>query len=143
MFDRMREKMWWFKRSSGKPEAGKTLWYQHDGAAPHTAKANERHWATHGRKSGFDIRVITQPAQSPDLNCNDLAFFASLQSQTELVAKENVADLVRAVTKCWEEYPEELMEKSLALLVRVFQRHCGDIWLEYLQPPHWQSTGSR
>lgn len=109
VFDALRTKMWWFNRSSGKPEAGKILWYQHDGAKPHVAKANQRNWAKHGRMKGYDIRVVTQPAQSPDLNVNDLAFFASLQSDTELVAKENVKDLTESVVKCWHEYPEERM----------------------------------
>ena len=88
VFDSIRRKMWWFAPDSGEPEAGQIVWYQHDGARPHTAKANERNWARHGKMKGFDIRVVTQPAQSPDLNVNDLAFFASLQSDTELVAKE-------------------------------------------------------
>ena len=100
VFDMIRRKMWWYRRNSGKPEAGRTVYYQHDGARPHTAKANAKQFAAHGKKKGFDIVVTTQPAQSPDLNCNDLAFFASLQSDTELVAKENVVDLVQAVKKC-------------------------------------------
>ena len=61
-------------------------------------------------KKGFDIKVVTQPPQSPDLNCNDLALFASLQSDTELVAKRNVVDLVEAVQKTWEEYRKEQIE---------------------------------
>ena len=88
---------------------------------PHTAKKNEKHWATQGKKKGFDIRVVTQPAQSPDLNVNDLAFFASLQSDTELVAKENVTDLVEAVTACWENYPIERMESVWRCLYGSFK----------------------
>ena len=59
---------------------------------------------------GFHIEVTVQPAQSPDLNTNDLTFFASLQKETELVAKENVKDLVAAVKLCWDEYPAERMD---------------------------------
>lgn len=75
VFDAIREKMCWFRAGSKKPEAGQIIWYQHGGARPHTATANERHWARHGKKKGFGIRVVTQPAQSPDLNVNDMAFF--------------------------------------------------------------------
>ena len=100
VFDAMCQKKWWFRRNSGKPEAGKILWYQHDRAWPHTTKENERNWAHHGKMKGFDIRVITQPAQSPGLNCHNLACFASMQSDTELVAKENVHDVSAAVVKC-------------------------------------------
>jgi len=109
VLDAIRQNMWWFRADSGEPEAGNIVWYQHDGARPHTAAVNEKQWAMHGRKNKFDIRVVTQPAQSPDLNINDLAFFASLQTDVELVAKENVSDLVEAVEKSWEEFPPDRM----------------------------------
>ena len=121
VFDAIREKMWWFSRASGKPESGKIIWYQHDGARPHTAAKNEKQWSLHGKRKGFDIRVVTQPAQSPDLNVNDLAFFASLQSDTELVAKEKVTDLVEAVTDCWHAYPLEKMESVWRCLYASFK----------------------
>ena len=108
-FDKMRSKMWWYKRRSGQPEAGRTLCYQHDAASPHTARANLQHWRRHGNMKGFTIEVVVQPPQSPNLNVNDLAFFSSLQTDTELVAKENVFDLRAAVVKAWEEYPSERM----------------------------------
>ena len=93
VFDTLRQKMWWFARDADTrtPEAGCTLFYQHDGASPHTARAN-----CNGAKK-FKIEVITQPPQSPDLNVNDLAFFSSLQSDCELVAKETAIELKEAV----------------------------------------------
>ena len=109
VFDKCGAKMWWYKRGSGQPEAGRTLYYQHDGASPHTARANLQHWRRHSNMKGFTIEVVVQPLQSPDLNVNDLAFFSSLQTDTELVAKENVFDLSAAVVKAWEEYPSESM----------------------------------
>ena len=57
----------------------------------------------------FNIQVVVQPAQSPDLNVDDLAFFHSLQSDVSLVAKENRRELLEAVEDCWKEYPEEKM----------------------------------
>lgn len=121
VFDAMRTKMWWFRRGSGQPEAGKTLYYQHDGAKAHTAKINQQHWSRHGAKAGFKIEVVTQPAQSPDLNCNDLAFFASLQTDTDLVTKKNVHDLVTAVERCWNDYPFERMESVWRILFASFK----------------------
>ena len=55
VFDVMRTKMWWYGKNSWQPEGGEILWYQHDGARPHTAKPNDRQWATHGKKKNFDI----------------------------------------------------------------------------------------
>lgn len=138
VFEAMRQKMWWFHRDAryklqnGKrvpcgdyvgakwhfakrggtrcPEAGTALEYQHDGARPHTSKENTRAFACHSKMRGFKIEVVVQPAQSPDLNVDDLAFFRSLQSDVSLVAKETRRDLLEAVHQCWEEYPAEKME---------------------------------
>ena len=57
VFDMIRKKMWWFGRSSGKPEAGQKFLCQHDGAKLHMAKQNEQHWSRHGKKKGFHFEV--------------------------------------------------------------------------------------
>ena len=44
------------------------------------------------------------------LNCNDLAFFVSLLSDADLVAKRNMRDLLAAVEECWENFPVERMD---------------------------------
>ncbi|XP_065195838.1 uncharacterized protein LOC135827237 [Sycon ciliatum] len=139
VFEAIREKMWWyhkaarydldasgcrkpsgelvsgtwrFSRMRGTPcaEAGQSLLYQHDGARPHTAKENHRAFACQSKTKGFSLCVVTQPAQSPDVDVNDLAFFNSLQSDVSLVAKENRQELLAAILDCWREYPAEKME---------------------------------
>jgi hypothetical protein len=111
VMDAIREKMWWFKEGSGQPEAGKTIWLQHDGARPHTAQVNLPVYKAKGKQGGFKILVCTQPAQSPDLNVNDLGFFNSLQSDTYCVTMKNIKELKVAVQKCWEEYSSERLER--------------------------------
>ena len=59
--------------------------------------------------------------QIPDLNVNDLAFFSSLQKDTELVAKGNVFDLSAAIVKAWEEYPLERMASVWRLLYALYK----------------------
>ena len=113
VFEMIRKKMWWFGRTSSKPEAGQKILYQHDGAKPHVAKQNKQQWASHGKMKGFHIEVTVQPAQSPDLNTNDLAFFSSLQKNTKLIAKGYEKDLVTAVKQCWNEYPAEEMRRGI------------------------------
>ena len=139
VFDAMRQRMWWFhsdaryrtneqgvripcgqlvagkwkfKATHGSrcPEAGQVLHYQHDGARPHTERVNTQLFRSHGAMKGFNIQVLVQPAQSPDLNVDDLAFFRSLQSDVSLVAKGSRRDLLAAVVQCWNEYPAEKME---------------------------------
>ena len=55
----------------------------------------------------FNLNVVVQPAQSPDLNADDLDFFRSLQSDVSLVVKQNRRDLLNAVEECWKAYPAE------------------------------------
>lgn len=149
VFDAMRQKMWWFHQDarfttvdgvrvpSGKlvsnkwqftrrrgekcPEAGQPLHYQHDGARPHTAKTNTRAFASHSKMRGFRINVVVQPAQSPDLNVDDLAFFNSLQSDVSLVAKESRRELLDAVISCWDAYPAEKMRSVWHCLYNSFK----------------------
>ena len=148
VFEKMREVMWWFHKAaryqtvagvrvpcgklvSGKwrfsnnegtkcPEAGARLLYQHDGARPHTARVYTLVFASHGKMKDFSIEVVVQPAQSPDLNVDDIAFFNSLQSDVSLVAKENRRDLLDAIIKGWHEYPLEKMESVWRCLYSSF-----------------------
>jgi len=101
---------WKFDASKGRPcpEAGQVLHYQHDGARPHTAKSNARAFASHSKMRGFAIEMVVQPAQSPDLNIQDLAFFHS--RYVSLVAKESRKNLLSAVTDCWDGYDAERIE---------------------------------
>ena len=135
VFDAMREKMWWFKKDAtygrfapeGKsatdktPEAGEPLYYQHDGARPHTAKANERVWATHGAMKGFQIRVVTQPAQSPDLNINDLCFFRSLKSRIAGRRFSTLVEMMKTVKLVYAEYDAETLERAWRVLFTVYR----------------------
>jgi len=66
------------EEGSVKPEAGRPLYFQHDGARPYTAKANQEAYESEGCKHGFDIRIRLQPAQKPEFNFLDLVFFRSL-----------------------------------------------------------------
>ena len=63
VFEAVRKTMWWFKKNAKHhgqptPEAGKTLYMQQDGARPHTTAVNLNHFASEGKKYGFDIVVV-------------------------------------------------------------------------------------
>ncbi|CAN0082466.1 unnamed protein product, partial [Heterosigma akashiwo] len=53
------------------------LYIQEDNASPHKLRKDPR-WVEAVR--GWNIRLLPQPPQSPDLNKNDLGFFHSLQT---------------------------------------------------------------
>ena len=105
------------------PEAGEEIWLQQDGASPHTAKANKSVFTTQGKKHGFMIKVRTQPARSPDLNVNDLAFFRSLKcdvrSETMARSKDEFTALVE---RMHEEYDAERMERGWRCLIDVYRQ---------------------
>ena len=81
------------------PDRNKRIYLQHDNAsthfgsdfAPFVAAATDEEW---------DIRLTKQPANSPDLNINDLSFFRALQSgQWDSVeeAHNDIDGLIEAV----------------------------------------------
>ena len=67
-------------------------------------------------KLGKLSSTSTQPGQSPDLNTNDLVFFASLQKDVEMVAKKNVLDLLEAVQDVWHACPVDKIESVWRIL---------------------------
>lgn len=110
LFHAIRTKMHWFKRGSGKREAGERLFVTQDGAPAHTANSNLNLFDQHGKMKGFDIQVITQPAQGPDFNWLGLSFFNSLQSDVEVQCMKTKEDVIDCVIKKFDEYSAERLE---------------------------------
>ena len=57
-----------------------TVWIQQDNAGPHITPKDKEFLETVRTVKDINIRLESQPAQSPDLNVLDLGFFNSLQS---------------------------------------------------------------
>jgi hypothetical protein len=58
-------------------DLGKTIFIQHDNARTHVP-VNDEDFARVAAQTGFNIHLINQPPNSPDMNILDLGFFASL-----------------------------------------------------------------
>jgi len=58
-----------------------------------------------------EIGLCTQPAQSPDLNINDLGFFNSLQSRCHCTTPKNEMELIAMVEAAFEEHPMATLKK--------------------------------
>jgi hypothetical protein len=95
---------------------------QHDGAPGHGAEGTEKALNAAGakRKRGEPvIKIVQQPAQSPDFNICDLAFFRALavavrkRRRTTMKGpkKFDINQLVLDVKEAFEEYPAEELEK--------------------------------
>lgn len=92
---------------------GHELVIQHDGAPAHNGKGNEAYWPEMLQRMypRRKITIITQPAQSPDLNINDLGFFNSLQSLAADTDPENLSALMDSVEECYWNYDAQTLER--------------------------------
>ena len=61
------------------PERGREITIQQDGASSHIAE-NDPAFVEAAMAGNWQIRLLTQPAQSPDTNTLDLCYFRALQS---------------------------------------------------------------
>lgn len=72
-------------------------------------------------QNGFDIRLMFQPANSPDLNVLDIGFLRSIQTLQDKECTKNVDELIHVVEKSFEEYPASKINRvflSLQLCMR-------------------------
>jgi hypothetical protein len=79
---------------------------QQDGAKSHIDPEDEE-WQEFLHEMGWEdkIELVTQPANSPDTNVNDLAFFNSLQSDYYDYAPTNSFELIEFVKKAHADFP--------------------------------------
>ena len=122
VFDFIEAKMPWMK--------GKTIWIQQDGAKPHTKtgtvrdleKAGSSHRSVQA-ENRWTVKIYTQPPSSPDLNVNDLGFFASLKSEcrdmeTYVLERDRMMDMVMIKL---QEYCSKKLERIWACLFNNFR----------------------
>ena len=68
------------------------------------------------------VELKTQPSQSPDLNVNDLGFFASLKSRVWRASASSVDELVQNVFDQYEEYDGDTLERVWQSLFKVYNQ---------------------
>lgn len=83
---------------------------QQDGAKSHI-DWDDPEWLAAIQATGCKIMLYNQPAQSPDLNLLDLAFFASIQSFYYEAAPNNERELIKEVERAFENYPCNKMNR--------------------------------
>ena len=102
---------------------------QQDGASPHTGKNNPEILSSAGMGRGWMVDLVMQPAQSPDLNVNDLGFFASLTSSVWGMNASSIDELVQTIFQQYEEYDGATSERVWQSLFKVYNqtlRKMGD-----------------
>ncbi|CAM9922222.1 unnamed protein product, partial [Sphacelaria rigidula] len=110
-------------------QRSKRVVVQQDGASPHTGKNNPEILISAGMGRGWLVELVTRPSQSPDLNINDLGFFASLKSRMWGMNASTVDELVGTIFQRYEEYEGDTLERVWQSLFEVFNptlRKMGD-----------------
>ncbi|CAN0111437.1 unnamed protein product [Pylaiella littoralis] len=110
-------------------QRSKRVVVQQDGASPHTGKGNPEILNSAGMGRGWLVEVVTEPAQSPDFDVNDLGFFASLKSRVWAMNACSVDELVEIIFEQYEEYDGETLERVWQSLFKVYNqtlRKMGD-----------------
>ncbi|GLT97918.1 hypothetical protein SLE2022_154600 [Rubroshorea leprosula] len=79
------------------------IFLQQDNARTHI-DPNDEEFRQAATKEGFDIRLMCQPTNSPDLNVLDLGFFSAIQFVQCKEAPKNIDDLVNPVEKSFEAF---------------------------------------
>ncbi|XP_074266633.1 uncharacterized protein LOC141589912 [Silene latifolia] len=92
-------------------DMGGTIFIQQDNARTHI-DPNDREFRRVASQDGFDIRLMCQPANSPDLNILDLGFFNAIQSLQQKKRSKTVDELIDAVEKSFMEYPTIKIERT-------------------------------
>ena len=102
---------------------------QQDGASPHTGKNNPEIRNSAGMGRGWMVELVTQPAQSPDLNVNDLGFFASLKSRVWGMNASSIDELVQTIFQQYDEYDGATLQRVWQSQFKVYNqtiRKMGD-----------------
>lgn len=89
-----------------KEDRGKTIFIQQDNARTHV-ECGDKDFQEAASKTSFDIHLMCQPANSPDLNILDLGFFSAIQSLQHKECPKTIEDLVRAVEESFKKYSAE------------------------------------
>lgn len=105
-------------------ELGQIIFIQQDNARTHIRPDDEQ-FNLVASQTRFDIKLMCQPPNSPDLNVLDLGFFRSIQSLQDKECTTNVDELIKVVEKSFEEYPTSKINQvflSLQLCMKEIMR---------------------
>jgi hypothetical protein len=101
----------WLREDNG----NRTIWIQQDNARIHVP-VDDIQFAISAAQTGLNIRLINQPPNSPDVNCLDLGFFASLQSLTYSMNCRNMDELIANVINKFTDYESTLLRRVFLTL---------------------------
>jgi hypothetical protein len=130
VIDKVKEKLFWRKDAA--------IYIQHDGAKPHNGCGNLEFFRQFGVQDGWNIIVVTQPPQSPDLNILDLGFFNSLKKRVSSLKFQatTINMLISKVESAFDEYDLSTLDHIWAHLFACFNAILGDMGSNQYSAPH-------
>jgi len=101
---------------------------QQDGAPAHM-HPRDHEWMQTLTDMGLEekTKLVTQPANSPDLNINDLGFFNALQSMHCCTTPRNEVELIEMVEQTCRDCPLNKINRIWVTLQTVFNNTLGDV----------------
>ncbi|XP_057440743.1 uncharacterized protein LOC130732769 [Lotus japonicus] len=91
------------------------IFIQQDNARSHI-KENDSEFCRVAKEDGFDIRLMCQPPNSPDLNVLDLGFFSAIQALQYKEPTRTIDELIGAVVKSFESFSSIVSNKIFLTL---------------------------
>ncbi|KAH7835594.1 hypothetical protein Vadar_027734 [Vaccinium darrowii] len=95
--------------------AANPIYIQQDNARPHIHPLDAE-FVEAAHKDGFNIQLVCQPPNSPDMNVLDLGFFRAIQSLQHQQAPKNIDELVFAVQKSFEQLESQNLDNVFLTL---------------------------
>lgn len=70
---------------------------------------DDRQWLERLQQKGLKNKILlyTQPANSPDLNINDLGFVSALQAYYQQFSAKTPTEIINYVQQTYQQYPQE------------------------------------
>lgn len=94
---------------------------QQDNAGPHCL-LHDSDVAAAGKLDGWDISLVAQPPNSPDLNVLDLGYFASLQALQQTKKMSSIEEVICAVEESYHELDVVSLDNIFVTLMGVMER---------------------
>lgn len=116
-------------------ERGRPIFIQQDNARTHV-NVDDPVFLAAAQADGWDIRLVCQPPNSPDLNILDLGFFAALQSLFQKLFPGSIDDIIMKVCQAFDQYPAERCNRIFLTLQSCMREVLKDNGGQHYKVPH-------
>ena len=97
-------------------DVGQTIFIQQDNAKPHILP-DDPVFAEAVANTGLKLKLMQQPANSPDLNVLDLGFFRSIQSLTNCLSTKTLKEFIKGVQEEFAAYESSKLNRIFLSLM--------------------------